>query len=284
MQRELSENVVVGNHFFIRPIIPLLNAERVFYVLTLSQKNIRLLKCTDTSFEEVPLPDNMPKSLLEDMATDQPDHTQDNLKTGGSSVGAMKGVMFTTSTDREDKPEYLRIFYKHVSDWMVDLIGKDRAPLVIAGVEYEIADFRHVNTYPELVEDAVFGAPNGMKGAELHKRAWDAVQTHFQKPLKAAIQRFDVWNTERASSKLADIVSAAYDGRVMQLIVSECAQYRGKFDSTTHSVKAHKQSDETDEDLLNFALLQTMLHSGEVYVVPANQVPHGAPAVATFRY
>lgn len=79
-------------------------------------------------------------------------------------------------------------------------------------------------------------------------------------------------------------MKAAFDGRVSDLVLAEGAQYRGNFDEATQRVRGHKQAVAGDEDLLNAAAVQTILHSGQVFVVPANKVPHGAPAVAVFRY
>ncbi len=48
--------MTVANHFYVKPLIQALQSERVFYVLALSQKHIRLLQCTEDSSEEVELP------------------------------------------------------------------------------------------------------------------------------------------------------------------------------------------------------------------------------------
>src|SRR2546425_6623178 len=45
----LNELVTVASHFYILPLLPLAAAERSFYILSLSQKNIRLLRCTNAS-------------------------------------------------------------------------------------------------------------------------------------------------------------------------------------------------------------------------------------------
>ena len=281
----LPESVTVGQHFYVKPLIPLLHADQPFYVLALAQKHIRLLRCTEHTSEEVKLTDETPKTLWEDKDSDQPDHTQDNYSSGGPDVGGMKGVAFTTNTDSEDHFEYLQHFYKHVSEGVTKHLKEEAAPLVIAGVDYETAAFRRVNVYPHLVEESVHGAADGLKGGELHKRALEAVRGWFAMPLKAALARYEQFGGgERSSSHIKDIVKAAYDGRVLELVIAEGAQYMGNFNEATHDVKGHKQPVDGDEDLLNVAALQALLHGGHVFVVPAAQVPHGAPAVATFRY
>src|SRR5437879_2570360 len=166
----------------------------------------------------------------------------------------MKGVMFTTSTDREDKGEYLLHFYKHVSEGIFEVIKDTGHPLVIAGVDYEIAIFRRENRYPHLVENAVQGAADGLKGGELHKRALEAIQPYFEEPLKKALARFeDQFKIGRASAKAQEIVKAAFEGRVSDLVLAEGAQYMGNFDEATYRVRGHKQALAGDEDLLNAA-------------------------------
>lgn len=281
----LSETVSVADHFNVKPLIPLLNADQPFYILALSQKHIRLLRCTEHTSEEVPLAGEVPKALWDDMYSDKPDHNQDNRATGGHDTGSMKGVAFTTSTDVEDRPEYLAHFYKHVSEGVAAQLKDEGAPLVIAGVDYETALYRKMNTYPHLVEEVVHGAADGLKGGELHKRALEAVRGFFNAPLKAAQARFEeIGGSARGSSTVKEIVKASIEGRVMELILAEGATYMGNFNESTHDVKGHKQPEAGDEDLLNVAALQTLLHAGQVFVVPAKEVPHGAPAVAVFRY
>ena len=251
LSETVEESVSIANHFYIKPLIPALQAEQRFYVLALSQKHIRLLRCTENHSEEVELP---------------------------ASVLAFP--------ESEDNVIQLSHFYKQVSEGVTAFLRErhDESPLVIAGVEYEIATFRKVNVYPHLAQDVVHGAPDGLKGGELHKRALEAVRSYFETPLRTALARFEEAGTQRSSSTVKDIVKASFDGRVLDLILAEGAHYMGTFDDSTWDVKGHKQAVEGDEDLLNAAALQTLLHAGQVFVVPANQIPHGAPAIAVYRY
>ena len=281
----VTESVTVGEHFYVKPIIPLLDADRPFYILALSQKHIRLLRCTSNSAEEVALPESTPTSLWDDKQSDQPDHQQENRSSAGPDQGAMKGVLSSTNTDSEKHEEYLSHFYKHVSEGVAELLKTERSPVVMAGVDYETALFRRVNIYPVLVEDCVHGSADGLKGGELHKRAIEAMQSYWQGPLKAALARYEhSAGSDRGSSTIKEIVAASFDGRVLDLVIAETAQYLGSFDEATHVVKGSKQPEDIDEDLLNTAALQTLMHGGQVYVVPASQVPNGAPAIAVFRW
>lgn len=52
-----KEQVVVGDHFSLRPLLPLLTFDGRFYVLALSHHAVRLLACTHDSASEVKLPE-----------------------------------------------------------------------------------------------------------------------------------------------------------------------------------------------------------------------------------
>jgi len=261
----VAEVVTVGNHFYVKPLIPSLQAERPFYVLALSQKHIRLLRCTEDQSAEMELPPTFPVN---------------------AGNGGVNGAVFSTNPDDENHLEHLAHFYKQVSEGVTAFLREraDDSPLVVAGVDYEIACFRRVNVYPHLVEEPVHGAPDGLKGGELHKRALEAVRSYFEAPFRAVVARYERAGLERSSSTVKDIVKAAFDGRVLDLVLAEGAQYMGSFDDQTRSVKGHKQPMPGDEDLLNVAALQTLLHAGQVFVVPTTQIPHGAPAIAVYRY
>src|SRR5206468_1358599 len=88
----LHENVQpradFGPCFYVRPLLPELTKASVFYVLALSQKNVRLLRCTLDSSEEVPLTGDTTTSYDEYMDTAKPDHVSIKRGTAGMASGS----------------------------------------------------------------------------------------------------------------------------------------------------------------------------------------------------
>jgi hypothetical protein len=66
---QFPEIVIVNTRFYIKPLLPLLSEEKLFYILALSQNKIRIFRATRYSVEELE-PENMPKSLFEAMKYD----------------------------------------------------------------------------------------------------------------------------------------------------------------------------------------------------------------------
>lgn len=65
-----DELVAVSNRFHTKPLLPLLTGDGRFYVLALSQNDVRLFLCTKYSVSEVNL-EGVPRSLEEALRYDE---------------------------------------------------------------------------------------------------------------------------------------------------------------------------------------------------------------------
>ncbi len=284
LQEEVQNEGVVGPHFFIRPLLPELEKPKSFYILALSQKNVRLVHCTLRTSEEVAIPSGTATSFDTFMNPAKPDHNRNNMTSAGQSGGHSKGVTGTTDTEREQKREYLAHFFRQIDRGINELLRGSSEPVVLAGVEYELAQYHLLNTYPHLLAEDVQGAPNGLKAGEMHSRALDAIARSLDGKVDEVLAEYNHKVGPGASNRLKDVVTAAHDGRVLHLLVSDSLEKTGTFDEGTHSVKGHSANASEEEDLVNDAAVQTILHAGQVYSVSNKKMPNGAPLAAVFRY
>jgi Bacterial archaeo-eukaryotic release factor family 3 len=280
----LDEFVTVADHFYILPLLPLAGSGKIFYILSLSQKHIRLTRCSGGASVEVALPQSVPRTLEDAMQTARPDHVLDNRAWGGPSMGSMKGVMFGTSADREAKDEYLMHFYKEVDKGLNELLKNEESAVVLAGVDYELALYHRVSSYPHLAPGGVRGAPDSFKGEELLRRAQEVAERNFAAPLEDALQAYDKLGPERRADEWKEVVKAAYQGRIAHLFLTEGAKRFGVFDKASQAVEQHDELLPGDEDLVNAAAVETLLHGGLVDIVPPERAPEGAPISALLRY
>jgi len=285
LDREVGSNAVIGPRFYVRPLLPELTKAKTFYLLALSQKDIRLLCCNSSRSEEVVLSTRgVATSFEEYMNPVKPDHTQSLGATAGVGVGSSKGVFGTANTEKEDRDKYLSHFYKQIDRAVNDVLRGKTEPLVLAGVDYELTLYRAVNSYPNLSGEAVRGAPNGLKSGEMHARAIEAVARDYQNKLDDALATYDHKVGAGATNRLRDIVTAAHEGRVLTLFVSDTLGQTGSFNEATHSMKGRETGSAEDEDLVNGAVVQVILHAGQVFVVPNTKMPNGTPVAATYRF
>ncbi len=279
------ETVAAAGNPYIRPFLKNIEGESRFYLLALSQKNVRLLRCTGHACEEVGVRDHFVPNINAFLNLAKPDHVLDNRITAGPSVGDGAGVLFGTNTEAEHKDEYLYQFFKQVNDGVVSLLrGQEKTPLVLCGVEEDLAVYRRVNTWSNTPEDAVRGAPNGLRGGEMQARAIDVLQRAKNKELEDILAQHDRQAGEVAQAGVDDLVRFAYEGRILHLFVAEQAHAPGCFDQGRFRARVHQTERPGDEDLINAAAVQTIVHGGRVHVLPQGRVPGNRPMACIARY
>lgn len=280
----VKPRAVIGPRFYVRPLLPELSNNKLFYLLALSKKNVRMLRCTLRASEELSFPAGTVSSFDDWMNTAKPDHLSAKSAATGPSSGSAKGPMFTTSYQRETQDQYVAHFYRQLDRGVNEMLRGQTHPLVLAGVEPEIALYREVNTYPHLAKEYVQGAPNGLKAGEMHARAIDALLRCYEKKVDAALAEYDHKVGGGATNRLKDVLKAAHEGRVLTLVVSDSLETTGSFDENTYTVKGRETGTSDDRDLVNDAVVQTILHAGQVLVAPNGKMPNGAPAAAIYRF
>jgi hypothetical protein len=275
-----TDMCLVNDRFEIQPLLPLLNGEGRFYVLTLSQDDIRLLRGNRERIEEVPL-EGVPRNMA-DALNEEPERHAFNRN---NAFGA--GQQFHGHSQApEDTVDRLNRFFHMVDKGLHRYFKNETAPLVLTGVEYLFPIYRSANTYQHLVEEGIHGNPKQYSAQELHEKAWPIVQPFFLKTQEAAIERYNEAKAmpDLISQSLEEIVSAAAFGRVDTLFTAIGAQTFGTFDAAANEVHQHDTREAGDDDLINFAAMQVLLHSGTVYALPPESMPDGEMIAALYRF
>ena len=284
----LDELVVVAHRFHIKPLLPLLNGDGHFFVLALSQKEVRLLQGTRYSISEVELqgvPQGVAAALQYEDIEKKGHHYpgSQGRPAGGVSPLAGHGVGIEDAT-HEPQDAILR-YFQQVDTGLRAFLRDEHAPLVLAGVEYLLPIYRRANTYPYLLAEGVTGNPEGWRPEAIQERAWAIVQPHFQRAQEdAATQYRHLVGTGRVAGDISAIVTAAYDGRIDTLFVALGVQQWGLFHSESRTVELHQEAMAGDDDLSDLAAMYTLLRRGTVYAVAPDQMPDRTPAAAILRY
>jgi hypothetical protein len=285
LDEEVADRAVLGPHFYIRPLLPPLVKEQSFYLLALSQRNTRLLRCDSHSSEQVALPTYVRSDFDAWMNQAKPDHTSFYHAMSSGAQGAFgPNALAPKGADRESKDEYLSHFFKQIDRGVNEVLKGKTEPLVLCAVEYELPIYREVNSYPHLLPAEVRGAPNSLKSGEMHARALEALEAAYATKVDEALAEWNHRVGGGASSRLKDVVTAAHDGRVLTLLVSDSQEITGVYDEPTHDVKGRETGSAEDEDLVNDAAVQTIVHGGEVLVMPHAKMPNGSMFAAIYRY
>jgi Bacterial archaeo-eukaryotic release factor family 3 len=283
-----EEQVIIGNHFHLKPLLPLFTGDDRFYILALSQQQIRLLRGTRDRVDEIDLADIIPR-LKEFLRFEEPErqlssHTGTpgtTMSRHGVSSGAT--VFHGHGAGDEHEKENLRLYFRRVDEALQTFLRQERAPLILAGVEYLLPIYRSANTYPNAIESAILGNPEMLKAEELHKQALAILEAQFLQAQEEAIAHYhELAGTEKVSNNIHAIIPAASGGRIDRLFVKTHLQQWGTFDPETQKVDLHSRAEAGDEELLDFAAIQTILNDGTVYAI--DDRPEEVPLAAVFRY
>ena len=273
-----EELVIVTNRFHLKPIIPAATGDREFFVLAVTQKDVRLIKGSRYAAEEIDL-EAVPSTAAEFFRFDLLEkelqyHTRRH-------PAAFQGVGGGTEDPKDDILRY----FKQVDKGIKIIMKGSHTPLVFAGVEYLYPIYKEANTYPHLMDDAITGSPEGLTADELHDQAWPLVEPVFEKEREKAIHLYkELSGTGRASNDIKEIIPAAYHGRIDTLFVSVGQQQWGRYNTETDEVILQDDATLSSADLLDYAAIQTLLNGGAVYAVSLDDIPDEALMVAIFRY
>jgi hypothetical protein len=285
-----DEQVVVGNRFYIRPLMPLLSGDGTFYLLALSQNHVRLWRGSRYRIDEVKV-ENMPQSLAVATQYDQVERVRNLHSIASSGTGrGRRAVAFHgqgTASDEKLVKDSLRQFLQQVEEGVTALLADQQAPLLLAGVAYLCEMYRSINQYRSLCVENIAGNPDRVSAEELHQQAWPIVAPAFQQERAEALARYTQWagqRSPRAVNHVATVVSAAYDGRVDTLFLATGDPAWGGFDPASGVVTMHEVAQLADEELLNFAVVHTLQNGGAVYAVEQHEMMDNASVAALLRY
>jgi hypothetical protein len=284
-----DELVVVGDRSHLKPLLPLLTGDGKFYVLTLSQQQVRLFEGTRYSIHEVEVED-LPASMDEALQYDETakdGQFRQGTSPGNTTNGPRRAGTFhgQGSPDRDDRKQDILQYFHQVDRALHNVLNNQKAPLVAVGVDYLLPIYREANTYQHLLDEGITESPKVVQPEELHTQAWAIVEPYYMQEQQAAVEHYqELAVTEKATSALEDVVPAAYYGRVEQLFVAIGEQQWGHFNPETNELQVHSDAEPGDEDLLNAAAIQTILNGGTVYAVEPDKVPDDALLAAVFRY
>jgi hypothetical protein len=250
----------------------------------------KLFQASKVDIHEVELkdvPKNMEEALMiEDKQKNLGFQTMTQNTVAGTGGAERPAIHYGQGVEDNKKEGILR-YFQEVDQGVARTLEDESRPMVIAAVDYLIPIYQQANTYRNLLEEGVAGSPERQDLKELHSLAWKVVEPIFIRSQQEAIDRFNELHGQQnglAVSDLDSTVKAAIGGRVETLIVPLGFQKWGHYDPGTDSVRFDPRPTPDNEDMVNYAVVQTLLNSGNVYSLPKEQFPRHAEVAAILRY
>lgn len=282
LPRAFVERSTVGEHFIVKPLLPLVAGDDVFYVLALSQNEVRLLEATGGAVRRLGSGD-LPHSLV-DALGEQKTAQYLQYHTASSAAAGVSAVYHGHGVGPGDTKDELRRYVRQIEAAVRKLLAGRTAPLVLAGAEPLPSLYREIGGSAHLADATIPGNPEPLADEELGERGRQLLAPVFQETRRRAAARFaELAGTGRASSDVTEILPAARHGRVEALFVACNTDLWGRLDPL-EKVEVHAAPQAGDEELLDAAALFSLRYGGTVYGLDRGEVPGGGDLAAVFRY
>lgn len=292
-----DEITVVSSGFHLKPLFPVIATNNRFYLLALSQNDVRLYQGTHHAVSEVKSTE-IPADIVEAIQQYEDPEKQIQVHTSnraGQGDGRRTDASFHgqggagAAEDMSAEPQdELKRFFRKINESVCDHLEGENAPLVLAGVAEYLPIYKGVNDYGALIDtDIVAGNPEPMNTQALHEKAWTIVEPIFLESQKDSLALFDqlFYQDEKlASDDFHEIIPACVFSRVDTLFVPIGEHRWGRFDPVENTVELHDSQASGDADLLNYAAVHAHLNGATVHALRPENMPGGRSIAATFRY
>ncbi|MGL1833621.1 baeRF3 domain-containing protein [Rhodocyclaceae bacterium SMB388] len=284
-QRPVEELVVVANSFHTKPLRRLLQSAGRYQVLGLSRDAIRLFEGNREALDEIDLVTGVPRTITEALGDELTDKHQTVASYGGAGPGSTPmhhghgGKSDELDVDGER-------FFRAVDHAVLERYSQPSGlPLILAALPEHHALFHRISKNPHLVKTSVTVNPDAVSIEELRARAWEVVEPQYRARLAALGEVFGRARAhELGSDDLAEVAAAAAAGRVETLLIEADRLVPGHLDETTGQIVRGELDDPMVDDLLDDLGEMVASMGGQVWVVPAENMPVPTGVAATFRF
>jgi hypothetical protein len=280
----VDEVFSASNHFVVKPLVPMFMGDGRFYILALSQAEVRLFACTPHSVMEIDLVD-VPEGIAESLRYDSKQY-QLPFHTGTAGGGRRPAMFHGHGVGTDDKKDDILRYFQDVNRGLATILPDRQVPLVLAGVDYLLPIFREATSHQRVMEEAVIGNPDDLRAEELHQKALPIVRPVLEQNQIDDARRYrELAGKGYTAAGVQTVVPAAVYGRVEALFVALDERRPGVFDKKSNQVRITNDDDPAAEDLLDLAAVETIKNGGRIYATKRERMPEEHAAIAAIlRY
>ncbi|HSH02148.1 MAG TPA: hypothetical protein VLL52_06465 [Anaerolineae bacterium] len=283
---KVKAQVQIGESFYLKPLLPLLHDSERFYVLAISQQDVRLFEGNRYEISALPIHEQMPRQISDVLYLDDPEKQLQGHMAQKVGVGA-SGVMYHGHgvTNKEVAKEELRRYCRQIDVGLQLQLKEQSVPLILAGVDYLVSIYREISDYKSLMPSGIYGNPDLLREEQLLEKAREVMLPYWEQAKKTAVKQYYAAQAHnKATADIEQIVTAAHHGQIETLFVARHEAVWGEYDPLSNDVTLSTEEQMRYVDLLDEAAIATHDNGGTVYLVPADQIPDDELAVAIFRY
>ena len=280
----VEERVVIGESFFLRPIVKAANDQSSCFIIAASPNRVRLFEVSGDQIVDVELeslPENLQDALNIDEYVSALQFHSTSQGSGNSTQSAVHHGHGGSDPDVKKQDELLQYFHRLDAALSGYLAGKD-TPLVFAGVDSVFPVYRKANSYKHLVDESLPGNSDDASPQDLLTAVTPVLKNMQSERLTETVAAYqDKAHTDWASKDAVEIYAAAKMGQVDQLFISDEFSELAKNEEDGESTDL-AQAD-ASPNLGNLIVLETIRNGGKVVDVTDHAMQNDEKIAAVFR-
>ncbi|ABB22999.1 hypothetical protein [Pelodictyon luteolum] len=279
--RELA---VSADSFHTKPLLRVMQSTERFHLLCLTRQNIKLYDADRYAVEEIELPPDMPRNMLQVLGseTTEPEITIASF----GSAGAGGVIRHGHSSKRDEEEVDNEKFFRAVDTAVLERYSiPSGLPLMLAALPEHQGLFRKISRNASLLEGGISADPQSMTTDVLRVRAWDVMAPSIAARIRAAAESCAAAIAlGTGTSDPEDAAVAAVGGRIERLLIDRETLIAGTVDPVTGAVRFVPLEDPAVDDVLDDIGEIVRQKGGEVLVLSATEMPSETGLAAIYRY
>ena len=254
----VEEKIMVGDNFELRDLLYKVNYAHPYFVLLLTEKEIRLFGGRWDDLFEIN-DNNFPKEYHEEYIYNQPSR-------GTPDAGYAHVRNFEKDKSALEEIRF-KDFFRHADELLNTYLLGD-TPLVLLGTEKVLAWFENISVHKKHFANKIAGSYNYYNLTQLAEIAWPAMRMHLDNESVQLIKEFtEKIGEHHGISGIQEVWHAAKEGRAFKLLVEKDFRMSGFVDEDANHLYlqppkiSHKILADAVDDIIEMVLEK----NGHVY-------------------
>lgn len=284
LPQPIKQELYINATFYLSPLVPFLSSTDHFYLLVFSKNASTFYKGNAFGLQRMDI-SGLPQGI-NDVIHFEEKSARKLFRGGGTATPGAGANFHGHGSGLADDREYLMHYLTEIDQTLhTEILGSEKAPLILAAVDYMVGAYRQASDYDNITEEAIIGNYEHEHIRSLFQRAREIMVPYFKERSERALANYYNQIVSPLTSSMPDkVIPASFYKQVADLFVEKEAHIWGSFDESSNMLVLHDEKQEGDECLINLAVMNTLMNGGDVHLLEAEKMPKKAVVAATMRF
>lgn len=271
----------VGNYFYLKPLIKILDLNKRYYILSISKQFIKLFEANYYGIKDLDLdlPQEIDKVLWYKGYEDNFFARQYTNQTGRKENSFYYGQNIGTDVQASK----LKLFFKHINDKVIGKLHGEKSPLILATYDHYAPFYKDINKYNYLLDEVISGDPENYNLDNLHYLGQEIINKGIEINKKLIIDDYkNLLGTGKAFDNFEEIYNQVVLNRIGTLMINCDKNVWGRIDEKKGKIFVDNRQKINNLDLLDFLACKTISIGGRVHCY--KNLPNGKDIIGISRY